>query len=284
MSKYTDLHVHSTYSDGTCTPSEIIDMAVRLELNYIALTDHDTVDGIEEMKNASEIHRKNGYNITIIPGVELSCAFSGPDLHILGLNIDYKSDILIDKLKECKESRRTRNDKMIEKMQGLGFDITKEKIYALYGDVSITRAHFARYLTDMGYTSSKNEAFEKYLGHNGPVYVQRDKLSPKDAIQLIKAAKGHPVLAHPLLYNLDDIQLNELLSQLKEYGLWGIEAIYSLNTPMDEIYLKELAKKYNLFITGGSDFHGTNKPDIKLVTGHGNLKIPEELVTNILKY
>jgi len=282
LSGCTDLHVHSNYSDGTCSPKELADIAVNIGLKSFALTDHDTVDGIPELLEYTKQLADKGIFLLVIPGVELSCAFDGPDLHILGLNIDYTSPVLIEKLKECLESRRNRNDKMIHNMQKLGFDITKEKIYEHYGDVSITRAHFARYLTDMGYVSDKNEAFEKYLGFDGPVYVKREKLTPKEAIELILAAGGHPVIAHPLLYKCDDTRLNELIYELKGYGLEGIEAVYSLNSPEDNIYLENLADKYGLFITGGSDFHGSNKPDISMGTGRGNLRIPETLLNSIL--
>lgn len=279
--KYIDLHVHSSYSDGTLSPKELVDLALKQNLSYMALTDHDTVDGIQEI-----IDYKNmaAPSLNIIPGVELSCAFDGPDLHILGLNIDYTKTSLKNKLKECLASRKGRNDKMIENMQRLGFDITKEKILELYGDVSITRAHFARYLVDNGYVKDKNEAFERYLSPDGPVYVGREKFSHKEAIALIKAADGHPVLAHPLLYKCDDLRLNNLLDELKSYGLEGIEAIYSLNTAEDDIYLADLAKKYDLYITGGSDFHGSNKPDINLGVGRGNLRIPEHLVLPIVNH
>ncbi|MBE5940169.1 MAG: PHP domain-containing protein [Lachnospiraceae bacterium] len=289
MNGYIDLHVHSNYSDGTLSPYEILDLAIETGLVSFALTDHDTVDGVPvilDYMNSLKQNHPSPYSDSlpiIIPGVELSCAFDGPDLHILGLNIDYKSEKLLKRLRECQNSRSERNSKMIKNMQKLGFDISEEKIYALYGkDVSITRAHFARYLTDMGYTASKDEAFDKYLGFDGPVYVKREKLSPEEAITLILEAGGHPVLAHPLLYKCDDTKLNELLKRLKSSGLHGLEAIYSLNTPEDDIYLKNLADKYELFITGGSDFHGTNKPDIKLGVGKGNLRIPAELLKNII--
>ncbi len=284
MKDFIDLHVHSNFSDGTLSPQELVDLAMESGLYGFALTDHDTIEGIPVVFDYLDSLKETTSGITtpiVIPGVELSCAFDGPDVHILGLNIDYKSDTLIKRLKACQDSRNERNAKMIKNIRNCGYDISEEKILELYGDdASITRAHFARYLMDMGYFSTKDEAFA-FLSFDGPVYVKREKLSLENAISLILDAGGHPVLAHPLLYKCDDKKLNELISYLKTLGLQGIEAIYSLNSPEDDIYVKSLADKYDLFITGGSDFHGSNKPDIKMGVGKGNLRISKELLENV---
>jgi predicted metal-dependent phosphoesterase TrpH len=150
-----------------------------------------------------------------------------------------------------------------------------------FGDVSITRAHFARYLVENGYVTHKEMAFAMYLNKGKKYYVPRYKITPKNAIDIIKEAGGHPVLAHPLLYKMGKDRLCSLFNYLKEIGLEGIEGIYSLNTPSDDKWLKNMADNYGLFITGGSDFHGENKPDIKLGFGKGNLRIPKELLDNI---
>ncbi len=274
--QYIDLHVHSTASDGTYTPSQLTEYAIKKNLYAFALTDHDTVDGIDEAFKAAKDM------IKVIPGIEISADFNGTDLHILGLNIDYKNQEFLAQINECKKLRCERNKKMIQKMNDLGFPITEEIVRNRYGsDSSITRAHFARYLLDEGFVKTKEEAFKKYLCKGGPCYVSRVQMKPERAIEIILKANGHPVLAHPLLYKLDKERLISLINYLKNLGLEGIEAIYSLNSAEDDIFLEQTAKSFGLYITGGSDFHGSNKPDIDLGVGRGNLAISKELLYNI---
>jgi predicted metal-dependent phosphoesterase TrpH len=151
-----------------------------------------------------------------------------------------------------------------------------------FGNAVITRAHYAILMVEAGYVSDKNEAFDKFLNPGCPCYIPRMKVSVTEAVKIILDANGKPVLAHPLLYHLSDEELNSLVNLLKENGLQGIEAIYSSNTGNDEARMKSLADKYNLFITGGTDFHGIAKPSLDLGTGYGNIKIPEELLNNII--
>lgn len=275
--KYIDLHSHSTVSDGTFTPSQLAEYAKEKKLYAFALTDHDTVDGIEEALSAA------GDSIKVIPGIEISADYNGTDIHILGLNIDYRNDEFLAQINECKRLRTERNKKMIQKMNDLGFPITEEIVIKRYGkDSSITRAHFARYLLDEGFVETKEEAFNKYLNKGGPCYVSRVQMKPERAIEIILKAGGHPVLAHPLLYKLDKEGVIKLIDYLKGFGLEGIEAIYSRNSREDDLFLSELAKSFGLYITGGSDFHGSNKPDIDLGVGTGNLAISKDLLNNIL--
>lgn len=274
--KYIDLHVHSNASDGTYLPSELTEYAIEKGLYAFALTDHDTIAGIEEAKN-----KANG-KVIVIPGIEISADFHGTDLHILGLCVDYKNENFLNKVEKFKRLRYERNLKMIEKMNECGFPLTKEILFSRYGsDASITRAHFARYLLDEGFVKTKDEAFKKYLCKGGPCYVSRVLMTPKEAIESILEAGGYPVLAHPLLYKFDHDRLMGVISYLKELGLMGLEAIYSLNSVEDDNFLKKTAKRYGLFITGGSDFHGSNKPDIDLGVGKGNLYIPKELLDSM---
>ncbi len=274
---YIDLHVHSTASDGTLSPSEVVRYAIEKNLYAIALTDHDTVDGIEEAKSVADD------KIIVVPGIEISADFNGTDLHILGLNIDYHHKEFLDKINECKRLRIERNKKMIAKMNECGFPITEEYMEEKYGTkASVTRAHFARYLLEEGYVKTKDEAFKKYLNKGGPCYIPRTQMKPETAIDIILKAGGHPVLAHPLLYHFDKERLMSLVSYLKGLGLWGLEAIYSLNSSEDDEFLAKLAKHYYMNITGGSDFHGSNKPDIDIGTGKGNLAIPKEILYSIL--
>ena len=274
-----DLHVHSNASDGSYTPSELVDYFESKHAFAFALTDHDTVAGIPEAMHAAE-----GKQVKVIPGIEISTGYHGGDVHILGLNIDWKEPsfrCFIDKLQE---SRIIRNKKMIAKMADYGFDISEEKVTAYFGETSITRAHFARYLYDNGYVSTLSEAFDQYLRKGRPCYVSKEEITIYEAMNIIKHGKGIPVLAHPMLYHfLSAEELDALVFDLKQHGLIGIESIYSENSPEDELHTRMLAEKYDLCITGGSDFHGKNKPTIDILTGKGNLMIPKDLLDLLLE-
>lgn len=283
--KYIDLHVHSTASDGSLKPSELVNYAAAKNLSAFALTDHDTVDGIDEaLKEAERInYYADDKVISVIPGIELSAEYKGRDIHILGLNLDYKNEYFLTQIETFRKTRDERNDKMILLLQEHGFNITPELIKKRFGEETvITRAHYAILMVEGGYVKDKDAAFSKYLNPGCPCYVPRTKVSVNDAVKLILSADGKPVLAHPLLYKLSDNELDSLVKILKENGLLGIEAIYSANKWNDEARMKALAVKYGLFITGGSDFHGTAKPNLELGTGYGNLCVPEELLKNIL--
>lgn len=281
--KTIDLHVHSNVSDGTLTPKEVVALAIESGLSAIALTDHDTTNGVEEaIAYAKELTGDDG-SFTVIPGIELSASYKGEDIHILGLYIDYTNLTLNTTLSEVAAERYQRNEKMCANLRMAGIQITMEDLLAGSKDAVITRAHFAKYLLNNGYVSSMKEAFTKYLSPSGPYYVSREYLTPKDAIDLIKNAGGIPILAHPLLYHLSPNQLDALVSSLTSFGLEGIEAIYSQNSGLDESYLRSLARKYNLCVSGGSDFHGSVKPDISIGTGRGNLVVLESVLEDIKK-
>lgn len=278
--KYIDLHVHSTASDGSYTPSELVNYALKKDLCAFALTDHDTCDGLDE---AISYAASLPYDITVIPGIELSAEYMGEDIHILGLNIDYKNTEFLTELKEFQDSRSDRNVKMIKKLQDNGFAITQDMVDKRFGDAVITRAHYAILMIEMGYVKDKDEAFTKWLDKDCPCYVARHKITPSGAVKLIKKAGGHPVMAHPVLYSLTDNVLDELVVSLASDGLEGIEAIYCLNKAGDEKKYKNLAFRHGLYITGGSDFHGTAKPGLELGTGYdNNIAVPETLLENIL--
>lgn len=277
MRDLIDLHVHSTASDGTFSPSELVDYFDRRGAYAFALTDHDTIGGLAEAMEAA-----SSREVIVVPGIELSCGYHGGDVHILGLYIDWQKPSFQENVVELKRHRITRNRKMIAKLAAYGFDITEEKMTAAFGDTSITRAHYAKYLVDHGYVKTVREAFERFLKKGCPCYVAKEEITIYDAMQIIKEGNGIPVLAHPMLYHfLTPQELDDLVADLKQYGLRGIETFYSENSPEDEAATLCLAQKYDLLPTGGSDFHGSIKPTIDILTGKGNLSIPSSILTNL---
>lgn len=276
---FIDLHVHSTASDGTLTPSEVVCEAKKKNLSTIALTDHDTVAGVGEALSAGRRE-----DIRVIPGIELSCHALGKEIHMLGFFLDYENEQFLNRLEALRENRSGRNSRMLEAFQRDGFPITMEKLQHGNPDTVITRAHFARVLVEEGIVPSKNVAFDKYLGEGKKYYIPRSEIKPEDAIRYIREAHGVAVLAHPYEYNLSNAQLVTLIEQLADIGLSGIECYHSNNYAQQSAYLRELTRKYHLAATGGSDFHGSNKPDIQLGTGRGGLRVHESLLTELESY
>lgn len=276
--KTVDLHVHSTYSDGTLTPDELVILAKKQGLSAMALTDHDTIVGVEEAIVAGK-----KYNLEIVPGIELSSVYGTKEIHILGLYVDYKDEAFNAALENLREIRNERNLKIIAKFKDIGIEISFDEMKQLYGNAVITRAHFADYLLAHGYIKSRSEAFDRYIGENGPCYMPREKLTPEQTIHLITQAGGIAILAHPTLYHLGDTEMNKLLSYLCRAGLKGIEAIYSTYTMGEEIQMRKLARENHLIISGGSDYHGANKPYLNLGTGRGHLAVPYDVLDNIKK-
>lgn len=274
--KIVDLHVHSTKSDGSYTPRELVEYAVKKGLAAFALTDHDTTEGLAEAFLAAE-----GKEIEVIPGIEFSTEYQGKDIHILGLYIDYEGEEFRKYLKDFQESRRIRNEKMCKKLVEHGVDISYEELKERFPGAVLTRAHYARFLWEKGYVSSMKEAFDRYIGDHAPCFLPREKVTPVQAVKLILKAGGVPVLAHPVLYGMSDKRLEELVAELKEAGLKGIEAVYSTYNSGEERQMKKLAGKYGLLISGGSDFHGAAKPGLDLATGYGKLVIPYEILERI---
>ena len=276
-----DLHVHSNRSDGTYSPRELVDYAIEKGLAAMALTDHDTVDGLQEaLKYAKALADAP----EIIPGIEFSTEYQGQDIHIVGLYIDYENDEFRRYLQEFVDSRNTRNEKMCAKLREHGVDITYEALLAEFPNAVITRAHYAKYLLNHGYIKNMNQAFSKYVGDNAPCYIPREKVTPTQAVQLILQAGGIPILAHPTLYHMSDRRLDALVAELKDAGLVGIETIYSTYTPAETRQMKALAEKYQLLFSGGSDFHGGNKPGLDLGVGYGKLNVPDCVLEDIKTY
>lgn len=267
--KYIDLHTHSNCSDGTLSPAELVQYALKKKLAAIALTDHDTIGGLAELFSAAD-----GTSLEVIPGIEFSTEFHGKDVHIVGLDFDYQLPEFCRQLTRFQNSRDIRNEKMIRLLREEGIDITWEAMETEYPDSVWTRAHFGKFLLEHGYVKEISEAFSRYLGDDGCCFIPREKVTPAQAVRLIRLAGGIPILAHPVLYHMDEDSMDELISSLKEEGLIGIEALYSTYSPKDEAHVRMLAKKHGLCLSGGSDFHGSTKPSIDLGVGKGRLKVP----------
>ncbi|MCM1263654.1 MAG: PHP domain-containing protein [Butyrivibrio sp.] len=274
--KRIDLHVHSNKSDGTYTPSELVDYAITKGLSAFALTDHDTTAGLEEAHSYSK-----DKPIEVIPGIEFSTEYEGKDVHVLGLYIQYDAPAFQAKLQAFVDSRINRNIKMCRNLQDAGIDITYDKLCEENPGAVITRAHYAAYLTNHKYVTSRADAFARYVGDHCKYYVPREKITPTQAVELILEAGGVPILAHPPLYHMGNERLDKLVGNLKDAGLMGIEAIYSTYSNQDERDMRRLAEKYGLLLSGGSDFHGDNKPGLDLGTGYGKLFVPYELLEHI---
>lgn len=269
--KYIDLHTHSNYSDGTCPPSVLVSKAVKKGLAAFALTDHDTISGIEDAINAV---KEQNAPLKFIPGTELSVAYKDRDIHIVGLFINHKNTAFKNAARTIIKRRDDRNMEMVSNLQKAGIPISIEALMEGNPDTVVTRAHFARFLVDNKIVPTPAEAFKKYLDTTTPYYVPRKYIEPEEGIELIRNAGGVPILAHPLHYKLKEAELEKLIRRLTFSGLMGIEVLYSNHTEADGIYAKKLAKKYNLLPSGGSDFHGSNKPAIDIGSGRGNLAVP----------
>ncbi len=275
MEKYIDLHTHSLKSDGSMTPAEVVREAKRAGLSAIALSDHDTVDGVRE---AMEEGEKLG--VEVVPAIEFSVQ-SATETHILGYYIDIENPELLRMLKEVVDLRIERNHVTCQRLNELGFDITLEEVRALAPNNFVGRAHFARVLMDKGYTKSVKEGFDKYMSVGKYAYCEKQRLTAKDAIELINKCGGVSFLAHPHLTKLDDESLREFLVELKGYGLCGLEGYYTDFTPEMQSKYQSLAEDLGLMISGGTDFHAQMKPHISIGTGLGNMKIPYSVLEKI---
>ena len=273
-----DLHTHSTCSDGSYSVKELIDYAHEKGLAAIALTDHDTIDGVEE---AVSYGKEKYPDLEVIPGIEFSTVNEGKDVHVVGLYVDYTDQKLRDRLATFKNARVERNIKMCKKLTEGGIPITYEELEEAFPDTTITRAHYAKFMLEKGYIKSRQEAFDRYIGDNCPYFVPRENITPEMAIECILENGAVPILAHPILYHMSDAKLEALVVRLKEVGLKGLEAIYTTYEAYEERQMKELAAKHGLLISGGSDFHGSNKVGIDLGVGHGSLFVPEDLLPAI---
>lgn len=286
-----DLHVHSNCSDGSFSPEELVEYALTHNITAFALTDHDTIAGLDRALSHARMlsgimNDKNpeGNLIEVIPGIEFSTEYQGSDIHIVGLYIDYKSNYFNQNILSFVASRDERNQKMCALLRNEGIAITYENLQARFPNAVITRAHYAKYLHENAYVKNMAEAFDRYVGDRAPCFVPRTKVTPSQAVALIRNAGGIPVLAHPTLYNMSNQSLERLVSILKAAGLLAIEGIYPTYSLLETKQIQEIALKYDLLISGGSDFHGNNKPNLQFGKGYGNLYINEDILKKIKNY
>lgn len=264
-----DMHVHTTASDGTMRPEHVVSLAAMQGLKAIAITDHDTMNGVEEAGKAGEL-----MGVTIIPGIELSTNYQGEEVHVLGYFLDKDAKELKEYQQWAERKRQERNEKTLERLRKKSFEITMEQLEEANPGAMIGRPHIARQLVQLGAVESVAEGFRRYLSEGRSCYVPRELIGFTDAARLIKRCNGVAVLAHPLQYGYNKSQLDALVKTAAQAGFSGIEIYYTGYTEADRKKLFDLAEKYTLLPTGGSDFHGDNKPGIQLGTGDGNLSVP----------
>ncbi|MHB1345461.1 MAG: PHP domain-containing protein [Thermoleophilia bacterium] len=253
-----DLHLHTTASDGTDAPAEVVRKARDLGLRVIAITDHDSTEGVAEA-----IASARGTDLEVIPGIEISTDVPLGEIHILGYFVDVADGELQNMLRLLRESRHGRARRMVDKLRDLGMDVDWERVKAFAGEGAVGRPHVARAMVEKGYVSTTAEAFDRYIGRNGPAYVERYKLTPPEAVQLVLGAKGLPGLAHPVIAGAAEPlggspDLEPLLAELSQAGLVAMECYYTGYTEDITADLLEKARRYNLMPTGGSDYHGAN--------------------------
>lgn len=275
-----DLHTHSNASDGQYSPCALMELAAESGVTAIALTDHDTVSGIEEARGAAA-----RLGVEFFAGIEISSKSELGSAHILGYNIDPNAEKLAGYCKWATDQRRRRADKIFEVLEKQGVSLTRESVEKYAGGTTIARPHFARAMVEAGYVKDVPEAFEKYLEAPEIKGIKWEKLSPKQSIELIRSAGGLPVLAHPIQLKTDRNGLRAFVKRLAEQGLAGLECYYSTNSPENtEEYLK-IAKENGLYATAGSDFHGEKvKPSIKIGSGINDSLCVERLeFLNVLR-
>ena len=279
-----DLHTHTKASDGEKTPEELIDLAIKSNINALAITDHDTVDSLEIAEKYASTKR----NFLFIPGIEMEAEFNNGQMHILGLFIDYKNQTLLDKLSYVKKERNLRNEKFINELNKMGYEITLNELKEISGGNTIGKPHFARIFLKKNYIKTKSEMFDRFFNQPPLSKYKKFSYSPKDVITMLKNSGGTVILAHPQTLKLEKEEFIEKVIELKSYGLDGLECYHSKQTPEQMKEFKEIAKNLNLLISKGSDYHGPiTKPETKLGTGKNNNIVSDDeytILNNLLKY
>ena len=267
-----DFHTHSTRSDGVRTPTELVDLAYERGVRVMALTDHDTLDGLEEAEAAAAKHP----GFTLIPGVELSCDVPGTEVHILGYFIDRTDAALQQRLSSFREGRIARAQRIIEALEGLGAPISWERVQEIAGEASVGRPHIAQALLEAGHIETFGEAFDRFIGRDGPAYAEREKLEPPEAIAMIRSVGGLAFFAHPGFTK----EYETVVPQLAAAGLFGMEAYYKHYDEEMVASLVALAEENGLFALGGSDHHGIERDDERQP---GEIPLPDHVVEAFLE-
>ena len=272
-----DLHIHSTASDGTLSPADILQRAAALNLSAIAITDHDTLNGAAA---AMRCGRPDG--LCLMTGIEISAAppegYAIPgSLHILGYGIDLHHRNLVSALARMKSARENRNPRIVDALNSLGIDISMAEVTAKVGGSMAGRPHIAQVLMDKGVVASMNEAFDRFLGKGKPAYRDKERIASRETIALIRAAGGIAVLAHPGLVETKGAQRARLIDELCQMGLGGLEAYYPSHTPAETAEFENLAGQHGLLLTGGTDYHGDNSPGVEMGTAGGDFHVPHRL-------
>ncbi len=273
---FVDLHVHSNASDGTFSPSQVVELAKNTGLDAFALTDHDTTAGVPEA-----LEKGRDLNIEVIPGIEVSSSFDGTEIHILGLFVNSDDPVLAAMLEKMRISRDRRNEKMLENLAADGISFTKEELCGDNPDTIITRAHIAHALVAKDICSGMDQAFKKYLQYGGRYCPQKEHLSPEEVVKTLISNGAFVALAHPFQYKFGDKKTEELIAHMADLGMKGLEVYHSSNNKLESMKLQEMAVRHHLLPTGGSDFHGGNKPDISIGTGRGGLRVSSLLLEDI---
>ena len=271
-----DLHIHSVYSDGTLTPTEIAERAKARGCAAISLTDHDTMDGVPECEAAAE-----SVGLELVCGCEISTYYGPWQIHILAYLMDSQSRTLVEKFSELALKREERNREMLAALARIGINISADQIRSAAGRNIITRAHFARVLCAQGYAASIQDAFDRYVSPGGAAFVPHEAMTARDCIEFIRGEGGAPVMAHPFLYKMDESYIDRFVGKLASDGLMGIEAFYTSHSPSQTALARRLANKYRLVETGGSDFHGEDRPHTEIGVGRGNLFVPYSVIDNL---
>jgi len=265
-----DLHCHSFYSDGSDAPEALACLADRIGLKALALTDHDTLDGLDEFMD-----QQSRVSTRLIPGIELSCEFAGRELHVLGLFLNHRDALFRERVFSLSLRRQKRNARILQNLSDLNINIRLEDFFESGQYSLITRAHIADALLKAGYVASRVEAFHKYLGETGSAYAPFEFLSPGDAFKWITEAGGLPAIAHPGRFYSGNFVWDAAMADLRDQGARAIETYYSDHSETETAYFLSLCETLNMIPTGGSDYHGRCKPGCNLGTGWGSLCVPD---------
>jgi hypothetical protein len=271
-----DLHCHTLHSDGTDNPEGLALLGDQARLTALCLTDHDTLDGIPAF-----LAMQGRVQVRLLAGTELSCRFLGQSLHVLGLLVDPMNALFQARLAELRGRRDDRNRRMILRLAELGCPVTYEEVQAQADSPLLSRVHFALALAARGYVRRPPEAFERLIGDDCPGFVPREELSPAEAALWIREAGGVPVVAHPGRFGGPGFRWDEAMAELQRQGLEGLEGYYGEYRAAEQRYFVALAARLGLVVTGGSDYHGANKPGLRLGRGRGGLQVPDELLEHL---